>query len=134
MARGSRRNEVFEPSRSRSRFWLRLGDSAGYAKRVERVLEVPPGSVAEAGACCRRIDPPQLPTQSIESYGVIWAVHLALSMQRPRPRGGYGVRTAGRYLWRITFACFGSSTFSGGSSLTSFAARVGGKVAQSSVS
>ncbi len=58
----------------------------------------------------------------------------ALSMQRPRPRGGYGVRTAGRYLWRITFACFGSSTSSGGFSLTSFAARVGGKVAQSSVS
>jgi hypothetical protein len=34
--------------------------------------------------CCRRIDPPQLPTQSIEWCGVVWAVHLALCNGRAR--------------------------------------------------
>jgi hypothetical protein len=54
------------------------------ADRVEGVLESAPGPVAEADACRRRMDPPRLPTQSIEWCGVIWAVHLALSMQHAR--------------------------------------------------
>src|SRR5438876_11705329 len=53
-------------------------------------------SAALALPCCRRIDTPQLPTQSFEWCGVVWAVHLAPSMQRPRPRRGYCVRRCSR--------------------------------------
>jgi hypothetical protein len=78
------------------RVCLRLGESAWRADRVEGVLKFAPGPVAEADACYRGMDPPQLPRQSIEWCGVVWAVHLALSMQRPRLRRGYGVRTQRR--------------------------------------
>jgi hypothetical protein len=63
---------------------VRLGESAGCAERVEGVLEVPPGLVAEGDASRWRTNPPQSPTHSIDWCGVVQAVHLRLSVQRQR--------------------------------------------------
>ena len=72
----SRPNGVFETLKAALTAWLRLGESAGFAERVEDVLEVPPGLVVEGDACHWRTNPLQSPTQSIDRCGVVQAVHL----------------------------------------------------------
>jgi len=76
MTRSHDGREVFETLKVALTAWLRLGESAGCAERVEGVLEVPPGLVADGDACHWRTNPPQSPTRSIDWCGVVQAVHL----------------------------------------------------------